>query len=66
MGKKTPKQNQARFEEAAKPEPEATPHVEREHEPESPSRLSKSQEPSENEEKRRVAEKLRKAARDDG
>jgi hypothetical protein len=65
MGKRTPKHNPERYEEAAKPEPEATLHVEREHKPESPLRVSESEEPSENEEKKRFAEKLRKDSEKD-
>ncbi len=41
------------------PDPEVSPHVPREQEKEGSSRLNSSKEPSEDEEKRRVAEKLR-------
>lgn len=56
---KTPKQNPQRYEEAAKPEPEATPHVPEDEKGDQSSRLDESKEPKEDEEKKRVAKKLR-------
>jgi hypothetical protein len=46
------------------PEPETTPHVSDEQEGQPSSRLEASKEPAEDEEKRRIAEKLRERERD--
>ena len=58
MDNKRRGQTPERRKQATEPEPEATPHVSLD-EGQSSSRLEESREPSENEEKRRVAEKLR-------
>jgi hypothetical protein len=57
---KRPKNNPEISKEAAEPEPEQSPHVSRGEKGEPSSRLEKSQEPGEDEERRRVAGKLRK------
>lgn len=51
-------------EEASQPDPEQTPHVSRGEKGESSSRVDQSQEPAENEEKRRVARKLEEREKD--
>jgi hypothetical protein len=58
MSDKRRGQEPERRKQATEPEPEATPHISPE-EGQSSSRLEESREPSENEEKRRVAGKLR-------
>ncbi len=58
MGRKKPENFPERFKEASEPEPEATPHAPKDEKGDSTSRVDASQEPSENEEKRRIAKKL--------
>lgn len=61
---KRPKNNPEINKEAADPEPEQTPHVGRGDKGESSSRVKKSEEPGEEEEKRRIARKLREREED--
>lgn len=49
---------------AAEPDPEQSPHVSRGEKGESSSRLNQSQEPGDNEEKKRVARKLEEREKD--
>ncbi len=58
------KQVPERAKEAADPDPEMTSHVSEEQKGDSSSRLNASKEPGEDEEKRRVAEKLRERKQD--
>lgn len=55
---KRPKQAPQRFKEAADPKPDVEPHVGSKEKGDPSSRLDSSREPSENEERRRVARKL--------
>ena len=61
---KRAKQVPERAKEAADPDPDMTPHVSREPKGDSSSRLDASEEPAEDEEKRRVSEKLREREQD--
>jgi len=61
---KRPKQVPQRAKEAADPNPEVEPHVSEEQKGDPSSRLNGSREPGEDEEKRRVVEKLRERDRD--
>jgi hypothetical protein len=59
VGRGTPKQYPQSYKEAAGPKPELNPDVPEEDKGDSSSRLQQSEEPREDEEKRRVGEKLR-------
>lgn len=64
MGRhKRPKNNPQISKEAADPDPEQTPRVPRGEKGEPSSRVEQSEEPDQDEEKRRVAEKLRERER---
>lgn len=58
------KQVPERAKEAADPDPDMTPHIFKEPKGQPSSRLNESREPGEDEEKRRVAEKLRERKQD--
>jgi hypothetical protein len=59
-----PKQVPKRAKEAADPDPDMTPHIPEEPKGHPSSRLDESREPGEDEEKRRVVEKLREREQD--
>ena len=59
-----PKQVPERAKEAADPDPDTSPHITREPKGDRSSRLDASMEPGEDEEKRRVLDKLRERERD--
>jgi hypothetical protein len=61
---KRPRQVPERAKEAADPDPDMTPHISEEQKGQSSSRLNESKEPGEDEEKRRVVEKLREREQD--
>lgn len=61
---KRPKQAPQRFKEAADPKPDVEPHVGEKEKGDPSSRLDSSREPSENEERRRVARKLEERGKD--
>lgn len=66
MGRKNPKQDPERMKEATEPDPELSPGAPGEEKGDSSSRVEQSKEPSEDPEKRRVAEKFQELEEKEG